>query len=204
MNNQSITTLPVQTPAAPSISEKLPEPTLTGVISSVCSAVYLSTWFTDIPVKMGTMCVSKVLQGEVWRVGTNAFLHENIIHLMMNLGGLKEYGPAVEKEWGARGFAKLAACAIVANTATDLLFGDYSQHALGLSAVLFALAGATHIKNSDAGITIDVSEVGDFWIHQLAFAALANCIGLNLSHQAHLSGYLAGMAFSYFSKPENA
>lgn len=180
------------------LKQNTPATTLTDKIVRICQAIYLSTWFSDVPVEMGTLCVSKVLQGEVWRLGTHAILHRNIIHLCMNMSGLKKFGHIVEKRWGARGFAKIAACALAANTATAILFEDHSRKSLGISGVVFALAGASHLTKPKEGIEIDPT-CKAFWIDQIIFGSIMQSIGFNIDHKAHLSGYMAGMAFSYLA-----
>ena len=184
--------------------ENSSETILTKKIVWLCSAVWFSTLLSDVPVEMGVMCMNKVLKGEIWRIGTAPILHENAWHLLSNMWALEKYGPIVEKRFGVQGFAKITACALAANTIAKMVFSDYWQRSLGFSGVLFALTGAVHFAKPKAGMKIDqsIQSIMKFWGLQLTFAlVMSECDPeFSIGHVAHVSGYLAGAAYSYLSE----
>lgn len=119
------------------------ELTVTNTVTIVCIASYaLTIIMGQNLLSQGALDVSKVLQGQVWRIVTYPILHLNILHLISNIHGLRTIGPLIEKRWGAPGFAKIAALSIAADIMAKAVF-QREGGSVGLSGVLYGMIGAT-------------------------------------------------------------
>lgn len=125
--------------------------------------------------------------GAYWRLITSAFLHENVLHIALNMYALYLFGPFVERALGtARFVAAYLTAAVVAS-----VFVYWLSEPLGLTigasgAVfgLFAMALVLLLRAKQDVRTL------------LVLLAINGVISLqgNISWQGHLGGFLAGLA----------
>ena len=140
----------------------------------------------------GRMDVVGVATGEYWRLLTGEFLHGGPLHLAFNMIALYMFGPAAERALGtARFVAAYLTMAVAASTLVYVLNGPPTVGASGAIFGLFGLVFVLMIK-----IGQDVRSL-------LVLLVLNGLISLqaNISWQAHLGGFLAGiflgLAFAY-------
>lgn len=79
--------------------------------------------------------------GEWWRLVVSTFLHGSVLHLALNMWGLKILGPFVEVYLGATGFALLYLIGGVGASVVSIAWNPGGV-SLGASGAIFALLGA--------------------------------------------------------------
>jgi membrane associated rhomboid family serine protease len=133
--------------------------------------------------------VPGVSGGGYWRIVTSAFLHLEIWHLAVNMFSLWILGPMLEQLLGREWFATLYVIAAIAGGAAAYAFTPPSVPVVGASGAVFGLFGAMVVLARR--MRADMS-----WF----FGVLLINIVLNvvfrsfLSWQAHLGGFVAGLA----------
>jgi len=80
------------------------------------------------------------LDGEWWRLLVSTFLHGGVIHLALNMWGLKILGPFVEMYLGATGFVLLYLVSGIGASIVSIAW-DPRVVSLGASGAIFALLG---------------------------------------------------------------
>jgi membrane associated rhomboid family serine protease len=178
--------------------------TLTNGIATACLAAYALTHATrGALLEMGALNISKVLQGQVWRIFTYPFLHKNVFHLAGNLYSLNSVGPYFENYYGTLKYAKVVTLAIISNVIVQSIFDPSGQiGSIGFSGALFGLVGVTHVmKMKNEGFKISLKASVKFICTNAILEILVeNVSGLKIDHLAHISGYVAGLVFGWISK----
>jgi membrane associated rhomboid family serine protease len=163
-----------------------------------------SGWFTDLFL----LDVSKVLQGQVWRLLTGAFLHSELSlwHIVFNMLALWWFGTDVEDIYGPREFlAFYLSSAILANVAYVLAYLAHVQpggRALGASGavtavlVLCAMHYPTRIIYVFFLLPVPIWLFVVLSVAQDLFGLLGGGFGLNVGFSAHLGG--AAFGFIYY------
>lgn len=82
------------------------------------------------------------LLGEWWRIGTAAFLHVGLVHLVMNMLALLVFGSELERELGRRRYAALYALSALGGAVAIQLLGDPRVPVAGASTAIYGLLGA--------------------------------------------------------------
>lgn len=83
-----------------------------------------------------------VADGEWWRVGTAAFLHANILHILFNMYALWLLGRALERYIGSARFLMIYVVAGISGSAGALLLTNLYTPTVGASGAIFGLMGA--------------------------------------------------------------
>lgn len=81
----------------------------------------------------------------VWQLFTCAFLHANVLHIFLNLFGLRMFGREVEPALGSGRFLFLYVFSILTASVTQLLVTgllDQAEPTLGASGAVFGVLGA--------------------------------------------------------------
>lgn len=133
----------------------------------------------------GRMDVVGVANGEIWRLLTGEFLHANPIHLALNMFALYLFGPAAEHALGSARF--VAAYLTMAVAASTLVYLLNAPPTVGASGAIFGLFGLVFVLLLKSGQ--DVRSL-------LVLLVINGLISLqaNISWQAHLGGFLTGVA----------
>lgn len=181
--------------------------TATNALLGVCLAAHAAAIVYPGIRKQGSFYLPNILKGEVWRLATSLVLHHGVLHLLLNMHALYKEGPKIEKNWGARGFAQIAAMA----TATEVIAASIvspNMNALGLSGVLFGMQGAL-VAYSLKGNRKDISHVfkktGSFIFKEYIITQIMrNALGINISLVSHVSGFIGGMLFGWLSNSSPA
>lgn len=109
------------------------------LIALNCILFGLQLW-QPVVTNVGLLENSLVMQGEVWRLMTAAFLHGSPSHLLLNMLSLHALGPIVEWTCGRQRFLMIYLGAALAGNVASLI-GE-TEPSLGASGAIFGLAGA--------------------------------------------------------------
>ena len=83
--------------------------------------------------------------GEYYRLLTAAFLHANVLHLVLNMGALMMLGPAIEEQLGRVRFLALYLLSALGGSVASLRFSDPGQLGVGASGAIFGLFCAQYL-----------------------------------------------------------
>ncbi|OYW24701.1 MAG: hypothetical protein B7Z55_01445 [Planctomycetales bacterium 12-60-4] len=158
-----------------------------------------------------SMKVSAVLQGQVWRLLTYAFLHNrfDLLHILFNMLGLWFFGCTLERMYGSREFMKFY---LVAAVMAGLGFLVLSLALRIPGASMIGASGATMAVFMLYGAHFPRQQILIFWVIPLEirwaialyvaydlFPVLHMIGGTNLhtgvAHIAHLAGLLFGWLY---------
>ncbi len=157
-------------------------------------------------VQYGAAVPLLVMDGEIWRLVSHAFLHGGLIHLGFNTYALYVLGPALESRLGSPRFALLYFVGAVSGGVLAMLWGnnlsiaDQDVPLVGGSGALFAMLGAILAMNIRGG-----RHFLDFLNYQ-GPRQLLLMIGANLvlgylipfvSNSAHIGGMIAGFVLIF-------
>ena len=92
--------------------------------------------------RKGALTGIGVQNGEWWRVGTAAFLHANILHILFNMYALWLLGRALERYIGSARFLIIYTIAGISGSAGALLLTNLYTPTVGASGAIFGLMGA--------------------------------------------------------------
>lgn len=138
---------------------------------------------------------STLIDGEVWRMFTNLFLHWGILHLLLNMYCLATAGPIVERLFGHVGFAGLYVLSGLGGSIASLCYHPTVISA-GASGAIFGVFGALL-----GFLLIRENEIPEAKFRPMAGGALA-FLGYNLvfglgaegiDMAAHLGGLAVGL-----------
>lgn len=129
-----------------------------------------------------------VAGGEVWRLLTSAFTHNQIWHLAVNMFTLWMLGPQLERLLGRGRFTALYLVSALTGSAVAYAFTAPHVGVLGASGAIFGLFGATVILSRKMK-----ADMGWF-IGMLAINVVINVFfSRYLSWQGHLGGFAGGL-----------
>lgn len=149
----------------------------------------------------------KIRQGEVWRLVTPIFLHQNLFHLLFNLLWIYLLGRQIEANLGA--FRYILFCIIVtviSNTAQYMMSGP---NFLGISGLVCGMVTFIWVRMQQAGFSknpiyfltpgtfqgLTIFVLALFSMQVIAFileATTAFTLPIGIANTAHLFGGLAG------------
>lgn len=81
-------------------------------------------------------------EGEVYRLLTSAFLHGNVMHLLLNMYALFLFGPQLEAALGRGRFTALYVISALGGSTASYALSAPNQASLGASGAVFGLLGA--------------------------------------------------------------
>jgi membrane associated rhomboid family serine protease len=96
---------------------------------------------TDV-FRRGALTGIGVRDGEWWRVGTAAFLHASVVHILFNMVALWLLGRALERYIGSARFLMIYVVAGISGSAGALLLTNLYTPTVGASGAIFGLMGA--------------------------------------------------------------
>jgi membrane associated rhomboid family serine protease len=136
---------------------------------------------------LGAMQSYDVAAGQYWRLLTSEFLHGGLIHLALNMVALYLFGPVAERVLGTSRFVATYVTLAVGASTFVYLFSAPNDLTTGASGAIFGLFGLVFVLMIRAGQDVRSLLV---LLAINAFISLQN----NISWQAHLGGFLAGVA----------
>jgi membrane associated rhomboid family serine protease len=128
-----------------------------------------------------------VATGEWWRVITAGFLHENIIHLGLNMVCLWIVGSQLERALGRWRYSALYVTSLLAGSLLALVIDPFIP-GLGASGAIFGLFGVAFIYQRSIGINPFRSGIGTLIIINLVFSFAVP----GVSWAAHIGGLVGG------------
>jgi len=178
----------------------------------VCSGIFLLQLLMPAPLESAFMRmlglgVEGIMRGWIWQLLTYAFLHGNLLHLLLNMLGLFFLGPELERHLGARTFLVMFLfCTILGGLGWLVLTWPYEGICVGASGGIFGLIGAFAGLFPHRQLTLLVFFVLPvtmpawllavlFGLFQLAY--LLNPGGSSIAYAAHLAGGVAGYVFAW-------
>jgi membrane associated rhomboid family serine protease len=136
-----------------------------------------------------------VAQGGWYRLLTSAFLHQQVLHLALNMFALWIFGPPLEASLGRARFLALYLLSAVAGSAASYAFNPPLQGSLGASGAIFGVVGAALVadrrtRSNRTGLLV-----------YLAVLLLPGFLIPGIDWRAHVGGLIAGallaLVFAY-------
>ena len=157
---------------------------------------------------------ASIKRGELWRIFTPAFLHGNILHLVMNMFALASLGRLVER---LEGMPRYTLLLILVATGSHLLQGLLPENVLGIrglsgspnfvgiSGVVLGLFGYIATKTQlhpELGFTLSGQAyfmVGVILFWGFAGDLFGNAGNIHMANFAHLGGLVSGVLIAFLS-----
>ena len=163
----------------------------------------LSTWFfrAELLLYFGAKINPLILQGEVWRFLTPAFLHGSVLHLAFNMYALFSIGPTLERKYGKTSFLLLYAISAIFGNVLSFLFSP--NVSLGSSTAIFGLIAAQGVyiyKNRHL-----LGSAARPLLMNVLFSIMVNLFlgfsSSNIDNLGHLGGLAGGSLYAWFAGP---
>ncbi len=169
-------------------------PVVTYTIMGLCAAAYLLQRTGGGLVEALFAFYPSLAAAQPWRFITTAFLHSsgNILHIAFNLYALFLTGPYLEQVLGRARFAALYLVAALGGSVGYLLLTPVgAPGTVGASGAVFGLFGALLVIQRRMGRRSS-QIVGVLVVN----GVLGFVPGLNIAWQAHLGGFVTGVALA--------
>jgi membrane associated rhomboid family serine protease len=128
-----------------------------------------------------------IADGDWYRIITGAFLHANILHLLLNMYALFVLGPIVERSLGGVRYVIVYAAALLAGSAGALIL-DPNALTVGASGAIYGLMGALVVLFRNRGISLMQSGLAlTLFINFVFTLSIAN-----ISVGGHVGGFVGG------------
>ncbi|MCD6577363.1 MAG: rhomboid family intramembrane serine protease [Anaerolineaceae bacterium] len=154
----------------------------------------------DLLLLYGAKINQYILQGQIWRFLTPAFLHGSILHLGFNMYALYIIGPTLERKYGNISFVLLYFIGAIIGNVFSFLFS--SNISLGSSTAIFGLIAAQGVyiyKNRHL-----LGPAAKPLLTNVIFVIAINLfLGLSpgIDNWGHLGGLTGGFLYAWFAGP---
>jgi rhomboid protease GluP len=154
---------------------------------------YLINSIEDIYLSLGFSSRTQVLNGQVWRLITNTFLHFSLLHIAGNMVILIYIGSLLESKLGKWKYLALYLLTGICASITSVVWHDHGVSA-GASGAIFGLFGillallSTKFYEGNARRALLISTV-------IFVAYNIIPLGKRVDHAAHFGGLIAGYLF---------
>ncbi|HEY2767563.1 MAG TPA: rhomboid family intramembrane serine protease [Solirubrobacteraceae bacterium] len=128
-----------------------------------------------------------VAHGQWWRLITSGFLHENIVHIGLNMLVLYLLGRMIEPMLGSLRFAVVYSVSLLAGAFGALLLSPHT-FTVGASGAIFGIAGAAVVELRARHISVMESGIGMLILFNLLFSFTASGISIG----GHIGGLIGG------------
>lgn len=133
-----------------------------------------------------------IAQGEVWRLLTSAFMHEEAWHIFANMYFLALIGPFIEWIYTRRSYILIVIVTIIYSSLVSFAFGDSYSYSLGFSGagygMLGVISGLLFFYRKDKLITPIAREM----MPMILITALIPLFMADIDHFAHIGGLVSG------------
>jgi membrane associated rhomboid family serine protease len=129
---------------------------------------------------------------QYWRLVTNGFLHENLLHIAFNMYLLYLLGLMLEPAIGSVRFAAIYFTSLLAASAGVLV--STSTPSLGASGAIFGLMGAAVVELRARNLSVMQSGIGGLILINLIFSFTVAGIAVGGHIGGLIGGILAGLA----------
>ena len=171
-----------------------------GTLAIVTNMVGPEPEFLQRLVAFGMMAPQQVAAGEPWRLLAHAFLHGNVLHLLLNMASLFSLGPGLERSLGSVRFAWLYALSALGGAlAVCAVYPPYHP-VVGGSGALFGMMGAAVAMNMRAGRHVFAFLDYEGPRRLLGWIVLNLVMGFAIpivSNTAHIGGLIAGFLVTF-------
>lgn len=135
--------------------------------------------------------------GEWWRLGTYAFLHGGVIHLLFNMMALNNLGPLVELRLGTARFGALYVVSAVTGGLGSLVSG--TALSVGASGAITGIIGAGIVIGhlTPGAMAREIRDRLLFWLGINLLIGFMPGSGLNIDNGAHIGGLIGGAALGW-------
>ena len=140
-----------------------------------------------------------VAHGQWWRLVTNGFLHENLVHIGLNMWVLYYLGMMLEPALGHLKFGVIYGVSLLVGSFGALLVTPHSP-TVGASGAVFGLMGAAAVEMRARQIPIMQSGVGVLILINVIFSLSVPGISLGGHAGGLIGGVLAALAFQMGSR----
>ncbi|MCU1345425.1 MAG: rhomboid family protein [Acidimicrobiia bacterium] len=134
----------------------------------------------------------QVHDGQWWRLIASGFLHENVLHVGMNMFVLYQIGALLEPLIGRTRFVVVYFSALLAGSAGALLLNPH-DNTLGASGAIFGLLGAVAVAMHLRGVNIWNTGIGGIIVINLVFTLAVPGISIG----GHIGGLIGGAIAGY-------
>ncbi|MBC7399337.1 MAG: rhomboid family intramembrane serine protease [Mucilaginibacter sp.] len=154
---------------------------------------FFTNGLEDVYLSLGFSSRTQVLNGQVWRLLTNTFLHFSLMHLAGNMVVLIYIGSLLESKLGRWKYLLLYLLTGICASITSVVWHDQGV-AAGASGAIFGLFGillallSTKFYEGNARRALLISTAIFVAYHIIPF-------GKRVDHAAHISGLIAGYLF---------
>lgn len=161
------------------------------IIAITCLVYFLQLRYSDFDIIFGLN--RYLLQGFYWQVLSTMFVHGGILHLLMNMAVLYQFGNIIEYNFGYKKYLLLYIVGGILTSAFSMVFMiifHLNHNIVGASGAISVLIGffAYHDKANQKGLVI--------FILLISIAPLM--IGLNIAWYSHLIGFGLGFLVGKF------
>jgi rhomboid protease GluP len=148
-------------------------------------------------VAAGALARPEVLDGELWRLGSAAFLHGGPDHLLGNVVSLYILGMACEHAVGARRMLTLFAAGAIGGSLLSLAMAPGPS--VGASGAIFGIMGAVVVilhRDRELFVIRD-KRIGAVVAAWAGYTLVLGALSPMIDNGAHLGGLLAGAAAAF-------
>jgi membrane associated rhomboid family serine protease len=128
-----------------------------------------------------------VAYGQWWRLITSGFLHENLLHVGMNMLVLYLLGRMLEPAIGSLRFGVIYFVSLLAGSLGALLLTPHT-FTVGASGAIFGIAGAAAVELRSRSVSIMESGIGGLILINLLFSFAVPGISIG----GHIGGLIGG------------
>lgn len=155
--------------------------------------------FRERLAQFGWASGKQVAGGEPWRLLAYAFLHGNVLHLLLNLSALLSIGPGLECALGSVRFLLLYVVAALGGALATCLIYEPGQPVVGGSCALFGMLGCAIAMNMRAGrhLLAFLEFDGPRRLLTMVFVYLLAGLVLPVSNTGHAGGLVTGFTFAF-------
>ena len=148
--------------------------------------------------RFGWASGEQVAAGEPWRLLSHAFLHGNVLHLLLNLSALLSIGPGLECKLGSARFLLLYVVTALGGALATCLLYRPEVPVVGGSGALFGMLGCAIAMNMRAGrhLLAFLEFDGPRRLLTMVFAYLLLGLVLPVSNTGHAGGLVTGFTFA--------
>lgn len=173
----------------------------TMVLMLINSIVFLVTLSkgntTDVLLHYGALFKPLVnMKYEFWRIFTAAFLHANVMHLVMNMAALYLAGKILEPIFGTHKFLLIYFAGAMLGNAFSYALSDYASISLGASSATFGLFASVVVLTKIFPYHKGIQRQAQQFLMIIAINVLYSFLP-SIDLWAHLGGLIGGGIATY-------
>ena len=149
---------------------------------------------------LGALQPFLIADGDVWRLFTAMFLHQNLFHILFNAWALWIFGTMVERDFGTPRFVALFFVTGFLASATSYAFGPDAAVGVGASGAIFGVFGAFVAYNYRRR-HLALAAANLRWATTLLLINVLFAFSFGrIDWRAHLGGFVAGVLAGFVAE----